>query len=308
MARLTASVGPSADGVLVVDKPVGPTSHDIVARARRLYQTRSVGHAGTLDPAASGVLLLMFGEAKKLSNYLTAQSKAYVAEVSFGRSTDSLDAEGNTLEEQALPDDWLRTRDLTAALDVERARTLQVPPVVSAIKLAGQPAHRRVRAGESVELAARAVHVDELELLDLQGNSARFALHVSKGYYVRAFARDLGACLGVPAHLSALRRTQSGAWSLEHASAWPLEAPAKLIATADAAAACLPTGCLTLEGVIRARQGKQLRDSDFSQLPPEAPVSVWFDPDRRLVSLGERVEAGTFRVLRGFREALASRG
>jgi len=303
VARLTPSVLPSADGVLVVDKPVGPTSHDIVARARRLYQTRSVGHAGTLDPAASGVLLLMFGEAKKLSSYLTAQSKAYLAEVSFGRSTDSLDAEGSTLEEQALPDDWLRMNELTAALDVERARMLQVPPAVSAIKLAGQPAHRRVRAGQAVELAARPVRVDELELLERQGNTARFALHVSKGYYVRAFARDLGSSLGVPAHLSALRRTRSGAWSLENASPWPLEAPAPLIATADAAAACLPSGCLTPDGMLRAKQGKLLHDSDFSVLPPEASVSVWFDSDRHLVCLGERVEAGTFRVVRGFRDA-----
>ena len=302
MARLTASARSSADGVLVVDKPVGPTSHDIVARARRLYQTRSVGHAGTLDPDASGVLVLMFGEATKLSSYLTAQSKAYVADVSFGRSTDSLDAAGSTLEERVLPDDWLRTRELGPALDVERARTQQVPPVVSAIKLAGQPAHRRVRAGETVELGARPVHVDELELLELRGNSARFALSVSKGYYVRAFARDLGASLGVPAHLSALRRTRSGAWSVEGASAWPPETPPALIATADAATACLPAGCLTPEGVTRARQGKLLRDSDFSLLPPEASVSVWFDPERQLVALGERVEAGTLRVLRGFRE------
>jgi len=302
VARLTSSISPSADGVLVVDKPVGPTSHDIVARARRLYQTRSVGHAGTLDPAASGVLLLMFGEAKKLSSYLTAQSKAYLADVSFGRSTDSLDAVGSTLEERALPDDWLREQELTAALEVERARTLQVPPVVSAIKLAGKPAHRRVRAGEAVELAARPVRVDDLELLGIEGNTARFALSVSKGYYVRAFARDLGTTLGVPAHLSALRRTRSGAWSLEDASAWPPETPPALIATGAAAAACLPSGNLTPEGVARARQGKLLRDSDFNLLPPEAPVSVWFDPDHRLVSLGHRVESGTWRVLRGFRE------
>lgn len=302
MARLTASVSSSADGVLVVDKPVGPTSHDIVARARRLYRTRSVGHAGTLDPAASGVLVLMFGEATKLSSYLTAQSKAYVADVSFGRSTDSLDAAGSTLEEKLLPDDWLPGHELTRALDLERARTHQVPPVVSAIKLAGQPAHRRVRAGESIELAERPVHVEALELLELQGTSARFALSVSKGYYVRAFARDLGASLGVPAHLSALRRTRSGAWTLEQASAWPPETPPQLIATADAANACLPAGYLTPEGVSRARQGKLLRDSDFSLLPPDASASVWFDPDRQLVALGERVEAGTLRVLRGFRE------
>src|SRR5690606_2789954 len=152
--------GLNADGVLVVDKPVGPTSHDIVAQARRWYGTRSVGHAGTLDPAASGVLVLMFGEAKKLSSYLTAQSKAYIADVCFGRATDSLDASGATIAEQPLPSDWPPADELAAALEAERSRTAQLPPVVSAIKLGGRPAHRRVRAGESVELAPRPVQVE----------------------------------------------------------------------------------------------------------------------------------------------------
>lgn len=300
--------GLNADGVLVVDKPVGPTSHDIVAQARRLYGTRSVGHAGTLDPAASGVLVLMFGEAKKLSSYLTAQNKAYVADVYFGRSTDSLDADGATVAEQPLPDDWLSTGALTRAVAAERERMLQVPPQVSAIKLGGRPAHRRVRDGEAVELAPRPVHVDAIELLELEGNSARFSLSVSKGYYVRAFARDLGATLGVPAHLSGLRRTQSGAWTLSDALAWPprWEAgtpPAPLIATPDAAAACLPSALLTADGVLRAKQGKTLCDSDFSELPLEASVSVWFGPERRLVALGQRSEDGVFRVLRGFRDS-----
>ncbi|HEU5073033.1 MAG TPA: tRNA pseudouridine(55) synthase TruB, partial [Polyangiaceae bacterium] len=260
----------------------------------------------TLDPAASGVLVLMFGEAKKLSNYLTAQTKAYVADVSFGRSTDSLDAAGATVVEQALPADWPPLDELTAAMARERARTLQVPPQVSAIKLGGRPAHRRVRAGEAVELAARPVQVDELELLELRGSAARFALSVSKGYYVRAFARDLGERLGVPAHLSGLRRTRSGAWTLANAIAWPptwekTSEPAPLIATADAASACLPSVSLTPEGVLRARQGKVLRDSDFSDPPLGAAVSAWFDPEHRLVAVGHCDEPGAFRVLRGFR-------
>lgn len=298
--------GLSADGVLVVDNPAGPTSHDVVAQARRVYATRSVGHAGTLDPAASGVLVLMFGEAKKLSNYLTAQAKAYVADVCFGRSTDSLDAAGATVLEKALPVNWPPLAELTAAMAAERARTLQIPPQVSAIKLGGRPAHRRVRAGEAVELAARPVHVEELELLELQGSVARFALSVSKGYYVRAFARDLGERLGVPAHLSGLRRTRSGAWTLADALAWPpprekTSELAPLIATADAAAACLPSVALTPEGALRARQGKVLRDTDFSEPPRAATASVWFDPEHRLVAIGHCVEPGAFRVLRGFR-------
>ncbi|HEY6724050.1 MAG TPA: tRNA pseudouridine(55) synthase TruB [Polyangiaceae bacterium] len=297
--------GLNADGVLVVDKPVGPTSHDIVAQARRFFATRSVGHAGTLDPEASGVLVLMFGEAKKLSSYLTAQSKDYLAEVCFGRSTDSLDASGTTVAEQPLPSHWPPLSELTAALATERARQLQIPPQVSAIKLGGRPAHRRVRAGETVELAPRSVHVEALELLEVQGNAARFSLSVSKGYYVRAFARDLGESMGVPAHLSSLRRTRSGAWTLNDAVVWPphgeADSAAPLIATADAAAACLPSASLTPGGALRAQQGKQLHESDFTELPLGASVSVWFDVERRLVALGQRCDDGSFRVLRGFR-------
>ena len=284
--------GLSPDGVLVVDKPTGPTSHDIVAQARRLYRTKSVGHAGTLDPMASGVLVLMFGEATKLSNYITAQTKSYTAEICFGRSTDSLDALGNTLEERPLPSDWPPHAELEAALAAEIARSLQVPPQVSAIKLAGKPAHERVRAGETLELAERAVHIHSIELLEIGGVYARFALSVSKGYYVRAFARDLGERLGVPAHLSGLRRTRSGAWSLAEAAPWPLADPRTLISTADAARACLSTCRLTTDGVVRSRQGKPLGESEFMELPPDAAVGAWFDPDQRLVALGQRVEPG----------------
>lgn len=295
--------GLSPDGVLVVDKPTGPTSHDIVAQARRLYGTRSVGHAGTLDPMASGVLVLMFGEATKLSNYITAQTKSYTAEICFGRSTDSLDALGTTLEERPLPSGWPLRAELEAALAAEVARSLQVPPQVSAIKLAGRPAHERVRAGEILELAERPVQVHGLELLEIGGAHARFALNVSKGYYVRAFARDLGEHLGVPAHLSALRRTRSGAWSLVEAAPWPLTAPVALIPTADAARACLPSCRLTADGALRSRQGKPLGETEFMELPPEACVGAWFDPELRLIALGQRVEPGVYRVIRGFRES-----
>jgi tRNA pseudouridine55 synthase len=295
--------GLSPDGVLVVDKPTGPTSHDIVAQARRLYGTRSVGHAGTLDPMASGVLVLMFGEATKLSNYITAQTKSYTAQVCFGKSTDSLDALGNTLEERPLPSGWPPRAALEAALVAELARSLQVPPQVSAIKLAGRPAHERVRAGETLELAVRPVQVQSLDLLELGGQYARFALSVSKGYYVRAFARDLGEHLGVPAHLSGLRRTRSGAWSLAEAVPWPLADPAALIPTADAARACLPACSLTADGATRSRQGKPLGETEFTEPPPEASVGAWFDPEQRLVALGQRVEPGVYRVIRGFRQA-----
>ncbi|HMJ14672.1 MAG TPA: tRNA pseudouridine(55) synthase TruB, partial [Polyangiaceae bacterium] len=194
----------SLDGVLVVDKPEGPTSHTVVAEARRLYGTRAVGHAGTLDPMASGVLVLVFGEATKLSGYLTQQSKRYSARVRLGRSTSTDDAWGEVVEERPIGE--VNRDALEATLAKERARTEQVPPPVSAIKVCGQRAYRLARAGREPELEARTVCIHSLELLGFDGETIELELHVSKGYYVRALARDLGQSLGLPAHLSGLRR------------------------------------------------------------------------------------------------------
>src|SRR5690606_27846030 len=179
-------MGETVHGVLVVDKPGGMTSHDVVARARRLFGTRAVGHAGTLDPMATGVLVLLFGEACKLSAYLTGQDKTYSAGVRFGSATDSLDADGRVTEERTLPAGWLARETLDRALAVERARTLQVPPAVSAISEGGRRAYQRVRAGETVELAPRPVRVARLELLEWSDAGVDVELEVSKGYYVRA--------------------------------------------------------------------------------------------------------------------------
>lgn len=294
--------GLTPDGVLVVDKPCGPTSHDIVAQARKVFSTRSVGHAGTLDPMASGVLVLMFGEAKKLSAYLTAHDKSYCAEVAFGRSTDTLDGEGVTVHEQPLPEPWPPQQRLSEALRRELARTVQVPPSVSAIKVSGRAAHRRVRAGESLELAERPVKVHALELVRITGARATIELRVSKGYYVRAFARDLGDALDVPAHLSQLRRTRSGPWSLANAVSWPVTTPPPLISTKQAALACLPSANLNAPGALRARQGKPLEQSDFSMPPGTAGVNVWLDPEGHLVALGSEQEPGEYRVVRGFKQ------
>lgn len=290
----------SVHGVLVVDKPSGPTSHDVVARARRLYQTREVGHAGTLDPMASGVLVLLFGEACKLSQYLTGQAKRYRAEVRFGTSTDTLDAAGSVVEAASLPAGWLEPARLAAALDAERARLLQVPPAVSAIQVGGVRAHRAARRGEALALEPRPVRVAELRALAQADAAITLELEVSKGYYVRALARDLGAALGVPAHLSALRRLASGQLTLAHAVAWPLEAPAPLLSLVDAARSALPCATLTDEGVARARTGKALGPAHFTTEVPDAP-SAWLSAAAELVAMGHRDASGDYRVLRGFR-------
>ncbi|HET9960368.1 MAG TPA: tRNA pseudouridine(55) synthase TruB [Polyangiaceae bacterium] len=307
--------GQQVDGVLPVDKPQGKTSHDVVAEARRLFGTRAVGHAGTLDPMATGVLLLLFGEACKLSNYLTAEYKTYRARVRFGASTDSLDADGRVLESVELAPSWLSEEALESALRVERCRLEQVPPAVSAIHSDGERAHVRARRGEAVELPPRPVAVRELRLLRREAHELELELCVSKGYYVRSLARDLGSSLGQPAHLSALRRLSSGAFTLAHSVAWPCVERPSLMPTVEAACRALPVLRLTESGVLFARQGKRLGPEQVktpaapAELPPiqakgtelerEPQVSVWLSPAGELVALGTW-DGERHRVVRGF--------
>jgi tRNA pseudouridine55 synthase len=287
-------------GILVVDKPSGPTSHDVVARARRLWGTRSVGHAGTLDPLATGVLVLMFGEACKLSQYLTAADKAYLAEVRFGRSTDTLDAAGLDVEIRKLATGWLDRSAFALALDAERARTEQIPPMVSAIQVGGERAHRAARRGAPLELAPRAVRVSLLQATELDEERASLELRVSKGYYVRALARDLGAALGVPAHLAGLRRTASGRFTLADATAWPPVEPVPLLPLADAARRALPQATLSERGVARARRGQRLEQDDFERAPEADDAGAWFGESGELVAIGAGNAADGYRVVRGF--------
>ena len=302
-----AATGEAADGVLIADKPRGPTSHDVVAEARRLYRTRHVGHAGTLDPMATGVLVLLFGRALKLSSYLAGAAKRYRAVVSLGRSTDTFDALGRTLSETELhPAEPARARILEA-LALERERELQDPPAFSAIKVAGRRAHQASRRGEAIELAPRPVVVDSLELAGIEDHALTLELTVSKGYYVRALARDLGARLGVPAHLAELRRTASGPFELGEATAWPPSSPPQLIPIERAATRALPSARLLERGAERARLGQKLEASDFAEeertvlilRAAEGSVFAWFGPEGNLVALGRR-DGERFRVVRGF--------
>jgi tRNA pseudouridine55 synthase len=293
----------TALGVLVVDKPRGCTSFDVVAQARRVFQTRSVGHAGTLDPMATGVLLLMFGEATKLSPVLTGIDKTYEAEISFGRSTDTFDAEGTTIGE-SLPvePDVLA---LERAFTIERERREQIPPAHSAVHVQGQRAYELARQGRLVDLPSRAVSLRSLELIDLRGAKLQVRLAVSKGYYVRSFARDLCESLGLLGHLSALRRTSSGSFTLSEAQPWPPAAGVvpELMALSDAARRALPPARLTSAGTLRARQGKLLGQDDFLDPPQGLGPHAWLDETDQLVALGDGDEAG-FRVRRGFTAAL----
>ncbi len=285
-------------GVLIVDKPQGPTSFDIVAQARRHLGTRRVGHCGTLDPMASGVLVVVVGEATKLSGALTGADKSYRATIRFGYNTDTLDAEGEVTEERALTPGWATAARLTEAASAEHQRELQVPPAHSAIRLEGKRAYALARQGATVELAPRPVQVKKLELLRFDDESAELFLSVSKGYYVRSLARDFCDRLGVCGHLSKLRRTASGCFELADAEPWPPVGTPRLMSMADAVQRALPCASLTEVGVQMARHGKALAEEHFSGAPCET-LGGWLSAENELVALGERRDDG-YRVVRGF--------
>lgn len=205
-----------ADFVLPVDKPEGPTSHDIVGAVRRSLGLRRVGHTGTLDPFASGLLLVCVGRATRLAEYLSGLDKTYDAVAKLGETTDTLDREGEVLLRR---DAWVglgpeRIGETLAGL---RGPQEQLPPAFSAKKVRGEAAHRRVRRGESVELAPASVTIHALELTSLELPLVGLRVRCSTGTYVRALARDLGEALGVGAHLVELRRTAIGAFAVETA-------------------------------------------------------------------------------------------
>lgn len=206
-------------GIVVIDKPEGPTSFGVVARVRKVMGTREVGHCGTLDPLATGVLVVALGSYTRLVRVLTADDKRYTARVAFGASTTTDDREGEILERGDCQ--MLSAERVRQALAGMVGPQLQVPPAYSAIHVDGERAHARARRGEAVDVKPREVVIHGLELTGFDGESALVDVRCGKGTYVRAIARDLGQRLGVPAHLAALRRTESGAYSL--ADATPLE-------------------------------------------------------------------------------------
>jgi len=209
----------SAPGIVVIDKPAGMTSHDVVGRCRRIFSTRRVGHAGTLDPMATGVLVIGVDRATKILGLLAGASKSYAATIRLGQTTSTEDAEGELL--QSVSADHVRTEDIVRAMAVLRGDIRQVPSAVSAIKVDGRRAYRLVREGHTVELQPRPVRIDRFELLAVRAHDRLVDFDVevdcSSGTYIRALARDLGDALGVGGHLSALRRTRVGRFGLDQA-------------------------------------------------------------------------------------------
>jgi len=284
----------AADGVLVVDKPSGWTSHDVVGRVRRLAATRKVGHAGTLDPMATGVLVVGIGKATRLLAYLSGADKAYAATIRLGATTVTDDAEGEVI---AVTDaSGVRLDAVEAGVRELTGDILQVPATVSAIKVAGERAYARVRAGEDVQLAARPVTVSSFDVLtarpaELDGTpvlDVDVEVVCSSGTYVRALARDLGAALGVGGHLTALRRTRVGGFGLDVARTLdeladePTDRPLTVLPLADAARATFPVRALSDDEAVALGYGKAIAPEDGA-----AGTRAAIGPDGTLVALVE---------------------
>lgn len=279
------------DGLVVVDKPAGWTSHDVVGRCRRLYGTRKVGHAGTLDPMATGVLVLGVGRATRLLTFLVGYDKAYDATIRLGQTSLTDDAEGE-ITARADPAALAAVDEerLAAAVAGLTGEISQVPSAVSAIKVKGERSYARVRAGEDVELAARPVTVQRFAVHDQRRTTADdgtpvldldVTVEVSSGTYVRALARDLGAALGTGGHLTALRRTRVGGLTLDVAQ--PLthlselvergEQP-PLVPLGEAAAAALATREITDEQARALGYGQRIESAEPGREEPVAALTA----------------------------------
>ncbi len=277
----------SADGLIVVDKPAGMTSHDVVARVRRLAKTRRVGHGGTLDPMATGVLIIGVNRATRLLTYVIGSAKSYTATVRLGESTVTDDAEGDVTARAsaaAVTDTAVR-----AGLAAQTGEIDQVPSAVSAIKINGERAYKRVRDGENVEIPARRVTVSRLDVLDIRRPAGTDVIDVdidvtcSSGTYIRAIARDLGTTLGVGGHLTALRRTAVGGLTLAESSTLEqLEerAPDVIgLPMADAARRAFPQRTATADEARILSHGGPLAPAGI-----EGPYAV-FDPAGTLLAI-----------------------
>ncbi len=213
---MNASDPHELEGLLLVDKPSGMTSHDVVARLRHSLRMRQIGHAGTLDPMATGLLVILVGRATKVSQYLMSADKEYEGSFELGKITDSHDADGEVTETHPVP--ALTAEELRAAMQTFVGDQYQTPPMFSAKKIKGVPLYKLARKGQEVEREARFIHVFLFDLLEFAPPSASFRLRSSKGTYVRTIAHDLGRKLGCGATLTALRRTASGQFRVADAT------------------------------------------------------------------------------------------
>ncbi|MEC5163154.1 tRNA pseudouridine55 synthase [Janthinobacterium sp. CG_23.3] len=247
------------DGVLLLDKPVGFSSNDALIKAKRVLNAKKAGHTGTLDPFATGLLPLCFGEATKFSQDLLEADKTYETLVHLGQNTDTGDTEGDVIEER--PVDVTREQ-IEAVLARFRGPIWQTPPMYSALKRDGKPLYEYARAGITLEREARPVTIHKLELLDYQAPFLKLSVTCSKGTYIRVLGEDIGNALGCGAHLNALRRTQVGALTMDNIITLDAliahAAPLGLLAPVDALLSSFPAVMLTAELAARFLQGQRL--------------------------------------------------
>lgn len=246
-------------GVLLIDKPAGLTSHDIVARLRRILGTKRIGHAGTLDPIATGLLVMAVGPATRFLQYLSLEPKVYEATFQFGAETDTYDCEGEAHSHREVPSD-LAAR-IEEKLPSFIGEIAQLPPMFSAVKKAGQPLYKYAREGVEVERTERAVFIDKFELAATTGTTAKFTIVCSGGTYVRTLAHDLGQLIGCGAYVQELRRTQVGVFHIDDAMDWESASAEKVIPLAEA---IYPMEKVALNEVQveHVRQGRQIQIAD----------------------------------------------
>jgi tRNA pseudouridine55 synthase len=297
---------PGPGGLVIVDKPAGMTSHDVVGRVRRLAGTRKVGHAGTLDPMATGVLVVGVEKATRLLGHLTLADKEYQATIRLGQATDTDDAEGAVIATASAA--HVTEGAVQAAVAGLTGPIEQIPPGVSAIKVAGQRAYKLTRDGQAPDLAARRVTVHAFTVTGLRrqegGRDGEFldldaTVTCSSGTYIRALARDLGQALGTGGHLTALRRTRSGSYRIEDARTLDeLAAGFTVTPLAEAAAAAFPRLDLTADDASRVAHGARLPADALAAIGAAGPAAA-FGPDGSLIAL-MRTEGGQTRPLAVF--------
>lgn len=292
------------DGVLLVDKPEGPTSHGIVAQARKQLGIKKIGHAGTLDPMASGLMTLGVGSSTRLLTFLVGLDKTYRATIVLGWNTTSDDAQGDVSGAKATKEevDLVSEEMIRQALDSQVGTIWQRPSAVSAIKVSGQRAYELVRQGHEVELPARQVTIHRIVVTRIQSAESHWEVDCevdcSSGTYIRAIARDLGAQLGLGGHLVALRRTRVGPWRVEDAVMPDQITPGALREPADIAREVLPSVDVTEDQARDLHHGKKIVLAAVDGVSPEDPVAV-IGPTGRLVAVVSGL-GGPTRILVGF--------